>query len=178
MPELLGNSSREIQSSPNCQDLLIPFPLSRWFQRNAVDATLCTKKTPALKRKAKFMRLGWRQHSEAGSWGREYNKGIYGPRTLWTSAVLEFRGETSKGRELQETLFMAHYEQECNLPYTTPTPLGHPSSPATGQSPTHHQPHFPLCASRHVVYSATLFLKGTSALPPSLFTGDLLLHLN
>ena len=49
--------------------------------------------------------------------------GAEGPGTLRTSPVLTCREGTSKGREMQESLFRACYEQEGNLPHASQNPL-------------------------------------------------------
>lgn len=90
------------------------------------------KKTPALKTKHKSLKGCTRRSSPvAGSWGRDYKKVNYGPGTLRTSPALTCSEATSKGREMQESLFRVCYEQEGNPPHTSRTLLSHPCASPT-----------------------------------------------
>ena len=68
-----------------------------------------------------------------GTWGQDYKKGNYGPGTLRTSPALTCSEATSKGREMQESLFRVCYEQEGNPPHTSRTLLSHPCASPTRQ---------------------------------------------
>lgn len=112
----------------------------------------------------------------AGSWGQDCKKGNYGPGTLRTSPALTCRERTSKGREIQESLFRVCYKQEGHPPHTSRTLLSHPCTSPTGQPLMSAR--FPtLCIQALGILYYTVPQGNVCFLPFSL-TGDQLQHLN